>query len=158
MRASVGFVLCLFGCVAGSPELGENDEGLLHLKGGDNATPTFVDEGTQLRVTGAFAGVGNKDMKIHLETHGLISGSCLPRGSAFATDLPIPVAVEGDTSTSVDISALTTKNGWTPFELLSPAPAFGYFGVCSVTDMRFTSATITVWQANEITFTQTWSL
>jgi hypothetical protein len=126
----------------------------VHLKGGKNAEPTFRDLGLTLRANGALAGLGNGDVEITLDALANATATCTNPGSGEHQppgQNPAPVAVSG----GVSIPEEEIKNGTVPFRVETEPPATPIPGApdCpnsqwteDITDLAFTSATITVEQ------------
>ena len=124
----------------------------VHLKGGANAEPTFLDQGLTLNATGALAGLGNDDVVVTLNATADVTATCTNQGGNQAPGQnPAPVSVSGSQSIPAD----EIKNGNTPFNVTTIAPASPIAGApdCpnpnwteTITDLSFTSATITVEQ------------
>ena len=126
----------------------------VHLKGGKNAEPTFTDGGLTLRATGELSGLGNGDVLVNLAATADVTATCTNPGSGGTQppgQNPAPITVTG----SQAIPATEIKNGNTPFNVVTNAPQTPIPGapgcpnpqwIESITDLRFTSATITVEQ------------
>jgi hypothetical protein len=126
----------------------------VHLKGGQNAEPAFVDNGLVLSGSGELSGLGNADVLITMDATALPVATCENPGTGEHLP-PGQNPAEVDVSGSVGIPADEVKNGWTPFSVLTEAPATPVAGApdCPnpnwtehIVDLRFTSATITVEQ------------
>jgi hypothetical protein len=131
----------------------------VHLKGGSHAEPAFIDNGLTLSVAGELSGLGNADVFVTLSATGNPTATCTNPGSDThqpAGQNPAAVTLTG----TVAIPKDEIKNGNTPFgvaprELTTDAPTTPVSGApdCSnpnwtedITDVAFTSATITVEQ------------
>jgi hypothetical protein len=125
----------------------------VHLKGGANAEPAFTDNGLTLSAAAELSGLGNADVLITISAVADPTATCTNPGdqSKVPGQNPAPVEVTG----SVSIPATEIKNGTTPFAVTTEAPATPIEGApdCpntfwteDITDMAFTSATITVEQ------------
>ncbi len=129
----------------------------IHLKGGRNAEPTFRDLGLTLQSTGQLAGLGNEDVLITLTAVGDPTAVCInPSGKNEPPGQnPAPVELTGTQS----IPAEEIKNGNVAFNVVTEAPESPIPGApdCpnprwteEITDVSFSSATITVEQGDEV--------
>jgi hypothetical protein len=126
--------------------------GSVHLKGGKNAEPSFVDGGLTLSASGALSGLGNGDVLIKITAQADVTSTCTNQGGNSAPGQnPAPLTVTG----SQAIPEEELKNGTTPFSVVTVAPAAAIPGApdCpnptwteSIDDLAFTSAVITVEQ------------
>lgn len=125
----------------------------VHLKGGKNAKPVFTDTGLTLRATGELAGLGNGDVLVTLSATADVTSTCTnPSGANQPPGHnPAPITVTGSQAIPED----EIKNGTTPFRVTTVAPVTPIPGApdCpnpqwteAITDLAFTSATITVEQ------------
>jgi hypothetical protein len=140
----LGFVVA-----ATIPIAGQN----VHLKGGANAEPAFIDQADlTLNAQGSLAGLSNADVLVTLTATADVTATCTNQGgNAAPGQNPAPVTVSGSDS----IPAEELKNGNTPFDVTTIAPVTPITGApdCAnpnwsedITDLSFTSATITVEQ------------
>jgi len=126
----------------------------VHLKGGSHAEPGFTDNGLTLTGAGELAGLGNGDVLVTLAAIANPTGTCGNPGTntwQAPGQNPAPVQVTG----SEAIPDSEIKNGNTPFTVTTNAPESPIPGApdCPnpqwtelITDMAFTSLTITVEQ------------
>jgi hypothetical protein len=125
----------------------------VHLKGGKNAEPSFTDNGLTLTAAGDLSGLGNGDVLVTLDATADVTSTCTnPAGATQPPGHnPAPISVTG----SQAIPADEIKNGTTPFSVMTVAPETPIAGApdCpnpqwteDITDLAFTSATITVEQ------------
>ncbi len=124
----------------------------VHLKGGKNAEPAFVDGGLTLAASGELAGLGNGDVLVTLTAEADVTATCENKGGTQAPGQnPAPITVSG----SQAIPESEIKNGTTPFSVVTVAPASIIPGApdCpnpnwteEIEDLAFTSAVITVEQ------------
>lgn len=124
----------------------------VHLKGGANAEPVFIDHGLSLQVAGALAGLGNGDVLITLNAQANVTATCANQGGNQAPGQnPAPISVSGAQAIPED----ELKNGTTPFSATTVAPLAVIPGApdCPnrnwterIEDLAFTSAVITVEQ------------
>jgi hypothetical protein len=125
----------------------------VHLKGGN---PTFTDNGLTLTASGALAGLGNGDVFVGLSATGNPTAVCTNPSGKQQPPGRNPASVT--TSGGEAIPASELKNGTTPFNVTtspptSPIPSGSSDFSCpganwteTITDVAFTSATITVEQ------------
>jgi hypothetical protein len=148
MRRRIPLALLSFILAASITTFGQS----VHLKGGANAEPTFLDKGLTLNAAGALAGLGNDDVVVTLIAKADVTATCTNQGGNQAPGQnPAPVTVSGSQSIPAD----EIKNGNTPFNVTTIAPVTPIPGApdCPnpnwsehITDLSFTSAVITVEQ------------
>lgn len=126
----------------------------VHLKGGKNAEPSFTDNGLTLTAMGNLAGLGNGDVLVTLAATANATATCVNPGSGAHEppgQNPAPVTVSGSQS----IPDEEIKNGNVSFNVTTEPPVTPVPGApdCPnpnwteyITDLSFTSATITVEQ------------
>lgn len=124
----------------------------VHLKGGKNAEPAFNDGGLTLNAAGALSGLGNGDVLVTLAATADVTATCTNQGGNQAPGQnPAPISVTGSQAIPED----EIKNGNTPFNVTTDPPVTPIPGApdCpnpnwteEITDLSFTSATITVEQ------------
>jgi hypothetical protein len=125
----------------------------VHLKGGKHAEPAFYDWGLVLEASGELAGLGYADVLITLWAQGNPTATCTNQGGNQAPGQnPAPVTVMGETLIH---PADFAKNGNVAFTVVTGMPETPIEGApdCpnpnwteEITDLAFTSATITVEQ------------
>ncbi|HJZ90710.1 MAG TPA: hypothetical protein VKE40_07525 [Gemmataceae bacterium] len=125
--------------------------------------PNFTDNGTTLTATGTLAGLGNGDVTITLEASGVASTTGYNSGGNAAPGQNVGVTV----TVTITISADKVKNGEVFFAIATPEPRqptakeAGFPNnnwTAVITDVKFTSATITVVQGGEVVLKQTFTL
>jgi hypothetical protein len=125
----------------------------VHLKGGKNAEPGVIDNGLTLTASGEIAGLGSGDVLVTLNASANPTATCT--NPAGATQPPGQNPASVDVTGSQAIPAPEVDNGNTPFAVTTMAPVTPVVGApdCpnsqwtqAITDMAFTSATITVQQ------------
>jgi hypothetical protein len=126
----------------------------VHLKGGKNAEPTFTDLGLRLNAAGELSGLGGGDVLVTMTATANATATCTNPGSGVHQppgQNPAPVTVSG----SQAIPQSEIKNGNTPFNVTTNPPVTPIEGapgcpnsqwIEDITDLSFTSATITVEQ------------
>lgn len=122
--------------------------------------PTFTDLGTTLRVTGNVSGLGNTNLDVSLVASGLADVTCTnPAGN-------VAPGQQTTTSTSGTVTGIEPKNGRATFSVTTaePTPPSGRAAcpnnkwTATITDVDFTSATLTLSQGGEVIFNQTFAL
>jgi hypothetical protein len=131
----------------------------VHLKGGANAVPSFTDLGLTLNGSGALAGLGFGDVIVDMVAQGNPTAQCTNQGGNSAPGQnPASVTLTGEQF----IPNSQLKNGTTPFSVTTLPPQSPVPGApaCpntnwteTITDVAFTSATITVYQAGSLVLT-----
>jgi len=120
--------------------------------------PFFTDLGTQLNATGTLAGLGVEDVTVTVEATGTASVECVNPGGNVAPGQSFTTTLTGTQS------GIEVKNGRAVFNVTTATPEVPA-GSCpnpqwtgTVTDVVFTSATITATQAGEIVLQETFTL
>ena len=115
--------------------------------------PTATDLGTQLRVTGNVSGLGMGDLTAVVNATCIATVECTNPGGNVAPGLDTEVDVSGQAS---DIQV---KNGRATFNVVTAAPTVTGAEACPnpmftarVTDVDFTSATLTLIQGGQVVF------
>jgi hypothetical protein len=131
----------------------------VHLKGGANGGVTFTDQGLTLNTRGTLSGLGNGDVLVILSASANPKAECCNPSGGCKVPGQNPAAVQVTGSESIPASEV--KNGNVAFSVSTNAPASPVPGApeCpntswteNITDMAFTSATITVMQGGTTVF------
>jgi hypothetical protein len=120
--------------------------------------PTFTDNGTTLTATGSVAGLGNEDVTVTLDATGTAKIIGINPAGKRAPGQSKVVNVSGETTITDD------KNGRVDFsvttiEPVAPADALpNPKWTAIITDVAFSSATVTVEQGGEVVLSDTVNL
>ena len=127
-------------------------------------TPTFTDNGTTLTANGALAGLGNGDITITVTARGLISTTGVnPGGNSAPGQNKVATAVSGTQVIPQD----AIKNGNVSFSVTTgvpPTPTAKQAGfpnnnwTVTISNVVFTSVTVTVTQGGQTVLSQTFTL
>jgi hypothetical protein len=157
----VALLALAIGCTESATNLQENTipDGIsassAHLKGGARAEPTFTDLILILNAMGELAGLGNEDILVTLSATGNPTATCSNPAVSGDHQPPGQNPAEVTLTGSQAIPAAEIKNGTVPFDVTTEPPVTPIPGApdCpnsqwteNITDVSFTSATITVQQ------------
>ena len=122
---------------------------------------TFKDNGTTLTTCATLTGLGNQDVTISVSAQGIASTVCTNRGGNNPPGQQVPVSPLG----TVTIPATEVKNGNVRFCVTTVAPRVTAEQAgcpspftASVTDVQFTSATITARQGGRVVLQKTFTV
>lgn len=123
-----------------------------------HAGPTFTDEGTTLNVTGNVSGLGNDDLTVVLDASGIASVICRNPAGHRAPGQDTAVDASGS------VEGIEVKNGRASFDVTTAEPTVSSDAcpndkwTAIVTDVAFSSATLTLIQDGETVFQDTYDL
>ena len=125
-----------------------------------HAGPTFTDLGTTLNVTGNVSGLGNENLTATISATGVGDVTCTNPAGNVAPGQQTSVTTSG-TQSNIEVKNGRATFNVTTAEPASPNPAV----VCpnrkwsaTITDVDFTSATLTLIQGGQVIFSQTFPL
>ena len=120
--------------------------------------PTFTDKGTTLNVTGNVSGLGNENLTAVLSATGVASVECINPAGNRAPGQDTSVTTTGTQSN------IQVKNGRATFNVTSAEPRVSSAACPNnkwravVTDVDFSSATLTLIQGGSTIFSRTYAL
>jgi hypothetical protein len=159
IKLAVLAIVALFAALAVAPNaLASN----VHFKKG---SPVFTDLGLALNASGKLTGLGNGDILVDLTAVGQATSTCTNPAGANQPPGQNPAEVVLSGTEAIPDSQI--KNGNVSFSVTTSAPESPVAGApgCpsshwtqTITDVAFSSATITVYQNGSVVFQQTYSL
>jgi hypothetical protein len=120
--------------------------------------PTFTDRGTTLNVTGNVSGLGGADLTVTLNASGVGAVTCSNPAGNVAPGQATSVNASGSQS------GIEVKNGRASFNVTTaepPAPTNACPNrkwTATITDVAFSSATLTLIQGGQVVFQRTFQL
>ena len=123
-----------------------------------HAGPTFTDQGTTLNVTGNVSGLGVENLTATLTATGTASVECINPAGNRAPGQDTSVTTTGSQSN------IQVKNGRATFNVTSAEPTVTSAACPNnkwraiVTDVDFSSATLTLTQGGKTVFSKTYAL
>jgi hypothetical protein len=126
-------------------------------------TPTFTDNGTTLSASGKLAGLGNKDITVTITAQGVASTECRNPSGKVVPGINKKLTTVG---TVTILASEFDKNGNVVFDVTTAEPAAltakeagcpNNNWTARVTDIDFSSATVTVVQGNRTVLTKTFT-
>ncbi len=149
--------------------VGVASAGNVHLAGGKNAEPSFNDLGTDLQATVDVAGLGNFDTQLSITANGTASGTSTcanPSENDGKDQQPAgqnPAAFPVTATGTVVIPGSEIKNGRVQITALAETapltfeaagapdcPSGNWTETVTITDVAFTSATLTIKQDTDV--------
>ncbi len=166
LRAVAAIALVGLGWLLGSytsrtPAAVSREVGVVHVQGG---RPTFTDQSLSLEATGALTGLEDQDAEVVLDATGTARMSCTNPSGRQPRGQNKPNKGHVTLTGSQTISAGEIKNGNATFDLATTTAAertARELGCpnnkwsATITDVSFTSATITVLQHGNVVLRQT---
>jgi hypothetical protein len=133
----------------------------VHFKGGD---PVLVDNGLTATISGALAGLGNQNVRIEVTATGSGTATCKnPSGKEAPGQNKIPLTLGGSQTISRD----EIKNGSVNFSVTTAGPGAvtakqagcpNNRWTATVTNVTFTSYTVTVFQGGQQVLRETFQV